>query len=163
MRLLELNPFESKTSGCLFDWSDAKDSAVLHGRAPFEFRVRKVPLNDALALAVPHVRAVLSAWATKQWRACVTRWACDMCGARPMDGSVGFSGSDHDKHRWIKVCDRCDIGGVDYNGWCDDGDDGGGGDDGSDESELLASTCEWRRHGQRVRWDSYMGPELELR
>ena len=41
---------------------------------------------------------------------------CDMCG--DTNGTVGFSGCEHEKHKTIKVCDFCDVDGSSYNGWC---------------------------------------------
>ena len=67
--VLELNPFESATSACLFDWS--VDGAVLRGEGPagsngFEMRVRRQPMPGILARAVPHVRKQLQAWVADQ-------------------------------------------------------------------------------------------------
>ena len=60
--VLELNPFESATSACLFDW--AVDGKVLRGQTKpdFEMRVRKTPMAGILARAVPHVRKRLQDW-----------------------------------------------------------------------------------------------------
>ena len=60
--MLELNPFESSTSACLFDW--AVDGSVLRGQthSDFEMRVRKSPLTGILDRAVPHIRKRLQNW-----------------------------------------------------------------------------------------------------
>eukprot|EP01106_Pelomyxa_sp_JSP_P018848 TRINITY_DN901_c0_g1_i1.p1 TRINITY_DN901_c0_g1~~TRINITY_DN901_c0_g1_i1.p1 ORF type:complete len:187 (-),score=40.71 TRINITY_DN901_c0_g1_i1:68-628(-) len=42
--VLEFNPFMISTSSCLFDWAD--DDVVLHGEAPFQFKVHTKSLLD---------------------------------------------------------------------------------------------------------------------
>ena len=51
--VLELNPFNFSTSGCLFDWESEKDNDILEGKLTFEFRIRTAPIAHSLKNKVP--------------------------------------------------------------------------------------------------------------
>lgn len=51
--VLELNPFNFSTSGCLFDWECEGDNDILEGKRPFEFRIRSAPIAHSLRNKVP--------------------------------------------------------------------------------------------------------------
>lgn len=57
--MIEINPFDPATSACLFSWGSPADAAILHGAAPFEFRVVAAPREGVLELVVPSVRGQL--------------------------------------------------------------------------------------------------------
>jgi len=46
--IIELNPFFSDTGGCLFSWREKKDTMVIGGQSPFEFRVLTKPTEQPL-------------------------------------------------------------------------------------------------------------------
>ena len=43
---------------------------------------------------------------------------CDFCGTS--DDTVGIPSCNDDECQQVKVCDRCDIDGSSYSGWCEE-------------------------------------------
>jgi hypothetical protein len=51
--VLEVNPFNISTGGSMFTWENERDSDILEGKLPFEFRVRTEPIAHALKNKLP--------------------------------------------------------------------------------------------------------------
>ena len=61
-RVIELNSFLTSTGGALFSWT--ADADVLHGRAPFEFRLQRAPIANAVDVAAMMEDEVLAVTAS---------------------------------------------------------------------------------------------------
>lgn len=48
-QILELNPFNASTGGCLFDWDSEKDEKIIR-EGPFQFRIATQPVIDKIKM-----------------------------------------------------------------------------------------------------------------